>query len=381
MTDILSQTLSDLPENSCSGLQNAALTFDGTDYKELIDEANSCLTEITSSITAAPSISYITLDYPSLYSGSSTFLTGIRTTPNSNEVYISGFSTATGYQDITFIYKGPILGGGSWHPFNYPSSPGVTVNGTYIYGPNYDNSNGNLQAVGNYNTVETGAKSLGFLYQGPLDGSGAWITLNPQSLINLAVSNVIMHSNMGGFAVGNFDCVGSPLGKAFIYDINHNLYIKLSFNPDVTTTTAYGILYNGGTNYTITGGVTLVKDHGYITDFNSSSNNVSNWRFYSYNNELLSSRYSHFDGITANNINDGYNLCGDWINGKESGAFFAICSKDNHLIGNPALWVNILYPGSTTTSANTVYENNLLGVYLDDAKISHGFIATITYDE
>ena len=68
----------------------------------------------------------------------------------------------------------------------------------------------------------------------------------------------------------------------------------------------------------------------------------------------------------------------DWIEEKKSGAFFAISSKESDLISN-AFWVDIVYPNSTTTSANTVYENNILGVYLDGEGISHGYVATLDF--
>lgn len=375
MTDILSQTLNDLPENSCLGLKKAALGLGNLEI-----ETAKCFNEITLSITTTPSISYVTLDYPSPYSGNSTFLTGIRAIPNSNEVYISGFSTASGQQDIAFIYKGPVLGGGTWHKFSYPSSLGVTVSGTYIYGPNYDDITGNLEAVGNYNTVEAGLSNLGFLYQGPLDGSGSWLTLNPQELANSTISGVIVHSTMGGLAVGNYNSIEHPLGTAFLYNIEENLYKKINIEALTTSVTSYGIWYNGDTNYTITGGVTFLEDHGYTIDLDSSSNKVSNYRIFSYDNQLTTSRYSHFDGITASSLNGVYNLCGDWIEEEESGAFFAISSKDSGLISN-AFWVDIVYPNSTTTSANTVYENNILGVYLDGEGISHGYVVTLTFDE
>ncbi len=60
---------------------------------------------------------------------------------------------------------------------------------------------------------------------------------------------------MGGLAVGNADGPegNAPLGTghAFLYNVAQNTFFQTSSIPGSTTTTAYGIWYNGGTSYTI----------------------------------------------------------------------------------------------------------------------------------
>ena len=42
-----------------------------------------------------------------------------------------------------------------------------------------------------------------------------------------------------------------------------------------------------------------------------------------------------------------------------------------------AVWTPISYPNSTLTSANTVYESNIIGIYQLGTDVSSGYVATI----
>ncbi len=324
------------------------------------------------------SITYTTLNYPAV-AGTSTLITGVRGVDNSSDVYISGFYTTPGAQDIGFLYKGPILGGGTWQALTYPSSSGITVTGTSLYGPNNGAGSGQVQIVGNYTTSENGAGAIGLLYQGPTDGSGTWTTLNPQALETRPIKNTIAHSTMGGFVVGNYD-TDLVTGKAFIYDIANNSYLELT-KPGAVSITAYGIWHNGGTRYTIAGGYSDTNEGGvsiaYLVDWDSSSQATSNWTSYTYKNQT--SVITHFEGITTD-THGGYNLVADWVSTTQSsGAAFVNIPRTKLNTFGSATWTDIAYPGATLTSGNTVYLNDALGIYRVGSDVSNGYVAMIPY--
>ena len=329
-------------------------------------------------------------DYPNSPTGAETTVTGIRGVNNSTDVYVSGIYAVNAVKQ-GFIYQGPLSSvGGSWHLFNYPTSTGVTVTNTACYGPNNGSTTGMLQVVGNYTTSQHGTDALGFLYQGPADGSGSWTTLNPQVLESIPVINTIGHSTMGGLVVGNYD-TSALIGKAFIYNIVSASYSSIIY-PGALSTTAYGIWYNGGTSYTITGGYSNLNatgiSNGYIVDYDSSSNTFSNWANYNYKNQPVDSVVSHFEGITTDG-NGGYNLAADvedatslggGINGLQATFVHVIRTGELGSAFNAyASWVDLDYPGSVVMSANTVFENSVLGVYtVTPGSIAvNSFIATV----
>jgi hypothetical protein len=314
---------------------------------------------------------YFTFNYPA--PGGDTFLTGIRRAKSSAEiVYISGVYR-NGSNSIGFVYKGDLFGNGKWHELNYPSSPGVTVTSTSLYGPN--NGKGNhIQVVGNYNTAETGQAALGCLYEGPLDGSGKWTTLIP--FFSQPTINTIAHSTMGGFVVGNYD-TELIAGKAFLYDIERKKYYDI-VKPGAISITAYGIWHNGGDSYTICGGYSeaLFPDFesGYLVDWNKKTKKFHNWRSYNYNNDPVRAIVTHFDGITSDG-EGGYYLTGDWIGierGPEGG-FFCHVKKGSK---NRARWSPIQFPDHPITSGNSIYKKVVIGVYtsVEDQRVN-GYIS------
>jgi hypothetical protein len=316
------------------------------------------------SVAPAPTVQYSTIHG---YNDESapTLVTGIRGVNGSSYVYISGvYSAAT---NSGLLYVGPIsTNGGTWHLLNYPSSTGVTVTSTSLYGPNNGDTSGTVQIVGNYTTVESGGAAIGLLYQGAVDGSGTWSTLLPPSLDGSSVINTIAHSTMGGLVVGNFD-TRLATGKAFIYDITKNTYINLT-KPGAVSITAYGIWYNGESSYTIAGGYSDANARGvttgYLVDWDSATNTASHWTSFNYLNEPANSIVSHFEGITTDG-NGGYNLAADvaLASGMAGAAFVNVPRNADETFGT-ASWTNIAYPGASVISANTVYQKNILGVYV-----------------
>ncbi len=104
-------------------------------------------------------VDYSTLNYPGGAMGSSTFLTGIRGAGGEN-VYITGFYALAGETNGQgLFYQGLLDGSGDWTLLNFPSSPGVTVTSTTLYGPDALSSN-NVRLVGSYKTQETGGRSI-----------------------------------------------------------------------------------------------------------------------------------------------------------------------------------------------------------------------------
>ena len=317
---------------------------------------------------------YSTFDFPSQIEGSKTLLTGIRRVDsNHDKVYISGFYKCPEEACVVpFVYKGHLDGDGVWSILNFPSSDGVTVVATNLYGPN-NGKDGDIRVVGNYTTEETGEATLGCLYEGPLDGTGKWTTLIPTS--TSPVLNTIAHSTHGNFVVGNYDTQIDE-GKAFIYDLKHEVYYEI-VKENALSITAYGIWHNGGHFYTICGGFSDVDaidnfESGYLVDWDSKHKRLSNWRTFNYNNDPEHAHITHFDGITTDK-KGGYYLTGDWINLVEGqNGFFCHVKKD----ATVGIWSNITYPGAEVTSGNSVYKKVVIGVYAEEADDSvHGYIS------
>src|SRR5579863_9634418 len=85
------------------------------------------------SYSGGPGIQYQTLNYTgTLPPGGSTGLTGIRQVGSTSNVYITGSYSANGQNNGT-LYVGPILGGGIYYVYNYPSSSTATNAGTNVY--------------------------------------------------------------------------------------------------------------------------------------------------------------------------------------------------------------------------------------------------------
>ncbi|MDD3266485.1 MAG: kelch repeat-containing protein [Burkholderiales bacterium] len=332
--------------------------------------------------SAFPTIQY--LSFPQIDS-SATFITGIRQIIGSSNVYISAISPST-TASKGLVYAGQLNGNnGQWYQFTPPIPSGQILQSTNLYGPN-SNSDGTITVVGSYNTLESGALSFGLLYKGAIsDGNNPnnWKTLMPPG-----ANSTILHSNMGGLAAGNYNVVGNPAGKSFIYDIAAETYTNIHRpGEQEKSMTIYGIWWNGGTSYTIAGGYSLLNESGldiaYVADYDSGTHAVSNWTDYYYNNLSGTNVVSHFEGITSDG-NGGYNLAADVFSLGQIAygvqpTFVHITRKVDKTFNPVAIWTDIIYPGAVLTSANTVYQNNLLGVYSFAFSLTgvNSFIATV----
>lgn len=326
---------------------------------------------------------YQTFNYAAAGPDSETLLTGIRTVQqDSSQVYISGTYVDSQKATHGLIYKGtlPCNEACNWHLFDYPSGHGRTVTSTAFYGPNNGLKRGTIEVVGNYTTKEGGKKSFGCLYQGPLDGSGRWTTIQPPGK---KVVGVIVHSTMGGLALGNYEKEGQ-LPRAFIYDIKKQTYRQIKVPKGYQSITAYGIWHDAGDSFTICGGITTfnqIKDgsgrfkmYGYLANLDSEVWRIEDFSKYS---AFEKSIITHFNGITSDN-KGGYYLTGDNSDG-ETEAFFAHVKSDGAFsFDNTAKWSAVNYPKSATTSGNSVDQDVVLGVYKTKKGSIESYISKLT---
>lgn len=314
-----------------------------------------------------------------------TFIQGIRGVEGSDDVYIAGSLLKKSGIMIGLLYEGPLAYNGSegkWHELSYPSIGVGKVVNTSCYGPNNLAGN-NVQIVGSYKVAEN-PNTMGFLYEGPVDGTGRWTTISPN---NGDTKMVFVHSIMGGFAVGNYDTKVSN-GFAFIYDINLKEFFEIAVEG-AHSTTLYGIWHNGGTSYTMAGGCSLEGfgeiSQGFIVDWDSETKETSNWKMYQYLDQNIKSVVTHFEGITGDG-NGAYNLPCDWLaieSGNpiplDNGGAFVKIQRNADGSFSDAEWLPLNFPiKGASLSANTAYKNNILGVYfLSD---SNGTKQTFAYN-
>ncbi|MBL4704968.1 MAG: hypothetical protein JKY54_10630 [Flavobacteriales bacterium] len=318
-----------------------------------------------------------------------TLIEGIRGVNGSNKVYVSGALVISSELTCGLLYEGPLdFNGleGKWHQLTFTAEGVENVVNTSCYGPN-GLENGDVQLVGAYQ-ANGSSNNMGFFYEGPADGSGTWTTISPNQG---ETEMVFVHSVMGGYAVGNYDTKPTN-GFAFLYNIKTQEFTDIAVK-NADTTTLYGIWHNEGPSYTLAGGCSLQGiSQAFIVDWDSETGRTSNWKIYQYLNEKTKSLITHFEGITSDG-NGGYNLASDWVaidaqNGThiaQDGAFVNIQRNQDGTFSE-AEWVELGFPvqGVTATSANTAFENNILGIYTlphstngTKSNYTLGFTATI----
>lgn len=335
-----------------------------------------------------------TINYKTINSSApatnSTSLTGIRGVNNSSNVYITGGAVTSSNMWTNQLYVGPINGGGVYYTLNVPGSNSTT--NSY----SVDNWLVNqVKVVGN-STINN--VSRGFLYQGPVANNDGVGTVGTAPWYDITYSSggtvfpSIPHSVMNNIVVGGYQAGGIT---AYICDIttpsapvcdNMN-----SIFPSTTlSSSAYGVWWNGGTSYTIVGGYSSalhtdlktsnpVGSLAFIVDYDSSTRSYSNFTSYSFNNSTSGVASTHFEGITIDVTKGGYNLAGEGVltNGTLPIAFVHISRSSNGGFNPKATWVPVAFPGASTTTADTVYQNNLLGVYKPGVQPLNGYVANI----
>lgn len=310
-------------------------------------------------------------------------VTGVRRAEGQGHpVLLTGSSPLTGGAKATraLLYQGPLYPtDSSGYSYFTPAFEGQTVTSSVFYGPNTalfnpDIGTGNVRAVGSYKYSEGGKGDHGMMYDGALDGSGRWTSIDmPGEAAGGTVFSTIMHSTMGDLAVGNYDLAGQPgSANAFIYDIRRKRYTALAIGA---LTTAYGIWQNGGagsSNYTVVGGSKSGEgvNQGYLFDYESESGAITHLTRYSYQDKP--GLITHFEGITA--VDGGYTLAAT----TDDGAAFVHIPRNPDGGFGPANWCPIAYPDSTKVSTgNTVIDNALMGIFTAQSGGVQSYLARI----
>jgi hypothetical protein len=259
---------------------------------------------------------------------------------------------------------------------------------TSIYGPDYDDDTGLFTFVGscsNNSNNNSNNKTDGFIYKGTLNNLNKKKYYSFPS-VNKKYDTTFIHSNMNGYLVGNTGNVNKQKIRSFIYNINDlNNYTRIKF-PGSLTTTTYGIWYNGGTSYTITGGYSMKTsisidklyknglptvypfENGFIADFDSFTKKFSNWTTIDYKKIGFSIEHPlHIEGISGlNNNPNTYSLSAQvLIDAKPQGYYLSIIRNKNtfDIING----VNIKYSDGITT-ANSVVDNKIVGININKNK-------------
>jgi len=296
--------------------------------------------------------------------------------------------------------------------------------GTF-YGPDTSTYNpdtipaGQVRAVGSYRTKPSlGVLNHGMIYFGPVSGGGTWTTIDvpadgrntvrgvracPSGQPGCRVMDTIAHSTMGNLVVGNYDLnLGHGVsGNAFIYNMTTRQWTLLQLGGSLASgTTLYGIWQNGGPaspNYTLAGGSSAYSPGGaqraFLMNYNERTGRFGLPRFYSYGN--APTPLTHFDGITA--VPGGFNLATISTAQASSMAFVPTTGRNWPLFGR-ATWYPIKVANNslcttlptvkcTRVTANTVYQNQVMGLYVqqqesdsgsDDVSVPGTYLATVS---
>lgn len=305
--------------------------------------------------SAHAQFTYTTLDYGT----SGTFLTGIRGNNIVGNYVIPGSGQTGG-----LLYN---LSTKTWTPFplttangaNYPGAIGSSP-----YGPGFGSQSGILNVVGSYKTQASSPYNLSYLYDGSLAPGGSLTTLAYPGTSAAPTLETIAHSTFGNQVVGNYD-TRLATGNAFIYTINTGAYTTNNFpspsGGSVVSTTAYGVWGDK-----IAGGYTPPGtgfERGYIYDETTGV-----WTTYNHPGAV----FTHFEGITSAGRANTYNLVADW-----GGPDGAVHASVLHLAADGTqTWIE-LGVGTALTSANSIYENQAIGIYVDSNGLTHGYLVSI----
>jgi hypothetical protein len=295
-----------------------------------------------------------------------TTITGIR------DRNITGNFSTTGGDTGGVLYDNTISGS-TFTPYptatsNLSNFPGA-ISST-PYGPSFGSSSGILRVTGSYKTAASAngaAGDLGYLVDA---ATGITTTLLPTNLAGgEPILNTIGHSTFGNQAVGNFD-TRLATGNSYVYNIATGAYTSVplvgtSFAntiTGVTSNTAYGVYNN-----LISGGYTgtynsVVGTYSYI--YNQSSGKT--YTFSSPDVSLV----THFEGITSAGKPGVYNLVADAVDvaGNKVKAYVATVDLNtiDVVTGQPKITWTEIKVGSYLTSANSMYQGNVIGVYVQD---------------
>jgi CHRD domain-containing protein len=344
--------------------------------------------------------------------GSGDVVTGVRAATTGNVVLTGGQATGNGTQNDPFLYQGRLASAaGAAVSLLTPSFPGVTS--ATFYGPDTHSFNpaaipaGQVRAVGSYvSSAPAGVINQGMIYLGPVSGpGGSWTSIDvppdgtatvggaracPVTRAGCFVMDTIAHSTMGDLVVGNYDLNpsvpgGLISGNGFIYNLARQQWTLLDLGGSMSSgSSLYGIWQDGGPaspDYTLAGGSSASgHQRAFLMNYNEATGAFGRPRYYSYANAPALA--THFDGITA--VPGGFNLVAISSAQNSSMAFVPVSARNGSF--GPATWypVNVsasaLCPaGCTTVTGNTVYQNQVMGLYAPTGSTFPGtYLATIT---
>jgi hypothetical protein len=325
---------------------------------------------------------------PFLYTGGGSFsqgwgLQGIKGDEQEGVFVVVGTSNINGV-----VYDGPINSGfssggsgtGSWYMMNVPASVNNAVS-TSIYGPEVLGG-GKYNLVGTY-TSSNDSNTYSFFYNGPLTSTpkaSDFITVQAKYSSGQAAQYTILHSISGGLAAGNYGSPNSLLGNAFIYDSVTGSQTDLKFPDREKSYSVYGIWHNGGSSYTVAGGVSgglIDKKTGepvtlaYLMDYDRSTGLTSNFQTFQYKPVGAAKNYfnndaviTHFEGIWS----DGKGLYKlpatvTSITGGLSIALVAqVVRRPNGNFSTGATWRQISLPGSVFMTNDSIFGDTSIGI-------------------
>jgi hypothetical protein len=308
-------------------------------------------------------------------------VTGVRgtDTTNSGNVVLTG-SQIIGGAPQTLLWEGNLYTGVGTSYNIIPNVSG-TVTTSNFYGPDTRAFNpsipeGQIRAVGTYQTTASPGITHGFLYQGPLTSGTQAVTLIDVE----GATNTIPHSTAGDIAVGAYDDGSPSSGNAFIYNITDDSYVTLNIG---TGASLYGVWHVGGDNYVIAGGARNPNEgnasQAFLANYDASTQTLSDETFYTFLG--IDGVYNHFEGVTA--VEGGYSLIatvtGPTGDQMPIGSALAFVAVDNEgVFASTAEWVPLNFPDATITTGNTVYWNVGMGVYeTSEGGGTHSYTAAV----
>jgi len=205
------------------------------------------------------------------------------------------------------------------------------------------------------------------------------------------VMDTIAHSTMGNLVVGNYDLsLGHGVsGNAFIYNMTTGQWTLLQLGGSLASgTTLYGIWQNGGPgspDYTLAGGSNAHgsspsgNQRAFLMTYNEQTGDFGQPAYYNYGNTPQLA--THFDGITA--VPGGFNLA--TISSAEQSSMAFVPVTDRPTSFGQATWYPIPVAasplcsglaGCSMVTANTVYQNQVMGLYARSG-VPRTYLATV----
>ena len=307
-----------------------------------------------------------------------TTVTGIRDRNITGNYSISGSGGNTG----GLLFQSTLTNS-TQSPFPTYTSNGSNFTGAISstpYGPSFGSSTGIMRVVGSYKTSTSGSGAtgdLGYFF----DAATGTTQLLPTSLAGgSAILNTIAHSTFGNTIVGNYD-TQLITGNSFVYDIPSGTYSSVPFVghsfantiTGVASNTAYGVYNN------------LISG-GYTGTYNGSAGtyayiyNKANDKVYTFSSPDVS-LVTHFEGITSAGKPGVYNLVADAVDAQGNHVKAYVATVDLNTVdvatGQPKVTWTEIKVGSYLTSANSMYQGNVIGVYVNSAGQTIAYQANI----